>query len=142
MAVPELAPAGDIQFGLPAIYAFMCRKGRGNPPPNFRVRFARQWLNPLSKFLDPPLKGHPDSGLYNLVPFPLTHTHKLKTLSASSVVPYLTTDNQSFCVPAPWKRMQRQTSNLTLRKMSATSHTTANFVHKRYISAKIRSIFL
>ena len=70
------------------------------------------------------------------------HTQTLKTLSASSVVPYLTTDNEKFRVSAPWKRMQGQTSNLTLRKMSATSHTTANFVHKCYISAKIRSIFL
>ena len=87
-------------------------------------------------------KGHPDSGLYNLVPYPLTHTHELKTLSASSVVPYLTTDNKRFRVPAPWKQMQGQTFILTLRKMSAISHTTANFIHKRYISAKIRSIFL
>jgi len=67
-------------------------------------------------------KGHSDSGLYNLVPFPLTHTHKFKTLSASSVVPHLTTDNKNICVPPPWKWMQGQTSYLTLRKMSATSH--------------------
>ena len=49
-----------------------------------------------------PTEGHPDSGLYNLVPFPLTHTHKLKTLSASSVVPYLTTDNKKNSVFQPF----------------------------------------
>ena len=38
--------------------------------------------------------------------------------------------------------MQGQTSNLTLRKILATSHTTANFVRKHYISAKIRYILL
>ena len=69
-----------------------------------------------------------------MVPFPLTHTHQLKTLQ---VVPYLTTDSKNIRVPAPCKRMQGQTSNLTLRKMSAISHTTSNFVHKRYISAKV-----
>ena len=53
-----------------------------------------------------PTEGHPDSGLYNLVPFPLTHTHELKTLSASLVVPYLTTDNKIIHVLAPWKRIQ------------------------------------
>ena len=41
-------------------------------------------------------KGNLDTRLYNLVPFPLTH--KLKTLSASSVVPYLTTDNKNIHV--------------------------------------------
>jgi len=29
---------------------------------NFQVRFVRPWLNPLSKFLDPPLKTLPFEG--------------------------------------------------------------------------------
>ena len=41
-------------------------------------------------------KDHPDWGLYNLVPFPLTHMHKLETFSVSSVVLYLTTDSKSI----------------------------------------------
>ena len=58
MAVPELAPAG-----VPVMHL---RAGRG-VAKIFRVRFARQWLNPLSKFLDPPLECVLISKVYVLI---------------------------------------------------------------------------
>ena len=57
MAVPELAPAGDIQFGLPAMYL---RAGRGVANPKiFGCALRASGSTPLSKFLDPPLAYGP-----------------------------------------------------------------------------------
>ena len=53
MAIPELALAGDIQFGLPAMHL---HAGRGVAIQNFSGVFCTPVAEPpLSNFLDPPL---------------------------------------------------------------------------------------
>ena len=91
-------------------------------------------------------KGHPDSVVYNLVSFPLTHTHKLKTLSASSVVAYLTTDNKKKSVfqplgsgckgkPLIWPRAKCQLHHTQL--LILFTNATAKFCY-RYTPAHLK----